>query len=67
MGKYSPQALRTLRTLINALSKQGKSVEAEEFVAQASASIENLAGTQFTKYQQDKRNALDKVVAHLKG
>ncbi|KAL2825483.1 hypothetical protein BDW59DRAFT_161710 [Aspergillus cavernicola] len=63
---YHPQALGSLRTLVKVLWKQGKTAEAEEYVGQARASIDNLAGTQFAKYQQEERDALDRVVADLK-
>ncbi|KAL4861733.1 hypothetical protein BDV12DRAFT_179821 [Aspergillus spectabilis] len=66
LGKDTPQALGSLRVLIKALSKQGKTAEAEQYVGQARASIDNLAGTQWAKYQQEENDALDKVVAELK-
>ncbi|RDW69106.1 Tetratricopeptide repeat [Aspergillus mulundensis] len=65
LGKDTPQALGSLRVLIKALWKQGKVVEAKEYVGQAQASISNLAGTPFAKFQQEETDALGKIVAEL--
>lgn len=66
LGKDSPQSLGSLRILINALWKQGKTEEAEQVIQEARSSIDNLEGGQFAAYQQEEKDALDKVVAELK-
>ncbi|KAL4899984.1 hypothetical protein BDW74DRAFT_162461 [Aspergillus multicolor] len=65
LGKDTPQALGSLRVLIKVLWKQGKAIEAKELVGLAQASINNLSGTPFAKYQQEETDALEKVVAEL--
>ncbi|KAE8356757.1 hypothetical protein BDV28DRAFT_65237 [Aspergillus coremiiformis] len=66
LGKDSPQSLGSLRILIKALWKQGKTGEAENLIQEANGSIEKLAGTQFSAYQQEEKEVLSKIVGELK-
>ncbi|PLB54120.1 hypothetical protein P170DRAFT_431780 [Aspergillus steynii IBT 23096] len=66
LGAASPQALGSLRVLIKAMWGQGKTAQADDYVKQASASIDNLVGTPFAKYQQEERDALVEVMAGMK-
>lgn len=65
LGKNSPQALGSRRTLIKALANQGKTAEAKELIDEVEATIDGLAGGKFERYRKEEKQALDEVVVGM--
>jgi len=65
LGPDSPQALGCMRLLVNSTWKQEKYVEAEEWIAKCTDSIERLGRGKFAKYQEEEVVELERVVKAL--
>ena len=62
----SPQALGCMRILVKSIWKQGRHVEAEEWVEACETTIENLGKGKFAKYQQDEKGQFDAEMEALR-
>ena len=64
-GKESPQALGTLRQLIEAVRGQRRVEEAKSLVEEGFTLIEGMGEGKFEEYQQEELEALQQVAARL--
>jgi len=64
-GKESPQALGTLRQLIEAVGGQRRVEDAKSLVEEGFVLVGGMGGGKFTEYQQEELEALQQVAARL--
>ncbi|KAJ7242572.1 hypothetical protein B0H12DRAFT_847512 [Mycena haematopus] len=67
MGKDSPQALGTMRRIIEAMWKQGgsKVEEARRLIQETTVLVEAMGTSKFSKYQEEERQMLQELVVQL--
>ncbi|KAM7195061.1 hypothetical protein V8F33_006930 [Rhypophila sp. PSN 637] len=69
LGRDSPQAMGTTRTLIKSMWKQGgkKTDEARRVVGETQVLIDNMGTSKFAKYQSEEKQMLRELVDVLEG
>lgn len=69
LGRDSPQALGTTRTIIRSMWKQGgdKLDEAKRLVGETVTLIDGMVTSKFSKYQDEERQMLTDLVSELEG